>query len=1035
MGGEVGKQGEWGNQMDQSGLFTIPSGRNFLESLAAGLLSYADQYHIDLPIIRVMLPTRRAVRGLRDAFITQKKNVPTLLPRIHPLGDVDAEELDFTLSGLGLTELDQLDIPPAISTLERQFILAQLIRAKDSSIKHAQSLSLAKDLATLLDQSHTEGLALSGLKSLVPQEDFADHWQNILKFLEIISDAWPKILEARGQIDPALRRAYLMNHLSTIWRDHPPKTPIIAAGSTGSVPTTAQLMKIVSQLPRGMVILPGLDLEMDEFSWKNLDDTHPQRTMKNLLDSFEIERSAVKIWPTPSTEHQQKHSDQAIRRALIREMMRPAESFGSQKLTPAIEANLNQNITICEAMNAREESQTIATMIRFELQTPHQTICLVTPDRQLAARVTTALKRWGIEADDSAGVSLSQTCSGQFFLHIVTLIAENFSPLALLQLIKHPLSIFKDLDFSNFEKHVLRGPAPTKGWQGIISRINALNSTLNDPIFLNILKIKEPLETGFAPLIDLSVNLHNPLELFQKILKQCEIMAGGEDVFWAAEESDSLSHFFSKFLQECQNLADMNVAMSIAEFADMVRVLMDQETHRTIQPRNPRIVILGQMESRLIQHDVMILSSLNEGTWPAEPAHDPWMSRMMRKKYGLSSPTRTIGLAAHDFTEAMAAPRVYLTRSIKSEGTETVPSRWLQRLSTLIKSSNFAQNWSDNEILSWTRQLDKSYSPYFKPLPPSPCPPVALRPRQLSATSIEKWIKNPYHIYAQKILKLKRIKSIDEDEIFSDRGTFLHEVLEEFITATRDHLPPKIEAVELFKSLAQQRLQKLEQVSPHWHYWWPKIDLIADWVVEQEQEWRTHARPYKLEESGAYQFAISDDFAGDKNRFTLTAKADRIDRLKTGGFAILDYKSGSIPTQKKIKCGQAPQLALEALILQKGGYKVSGSAEVKDLIYWKVAAEGETRSLSDKFGEENLQCLINEAEDGLKNLVRFFDDPSTPYTPLPLLGRIYEDERGYAHLARMGEWAVMGGENSEENEDDISSAAASAQNNESGENA
>lgn len=998
-------------------LYTIPSAHNFLKDLASGLLSYGLEHDIPLPSMRVMLPTRRAVRGLRDAFISQHGNKPILLPRIHPLGDVDPEELDFTLSNFGL---DVSNIPPAISGFERQFILAKLISAKDVKIGYAQSLILAKNLATLLDQSHTENLNLSGLKGVVPQSDFAEHWQNILKFLDIISEIWPKILFERGQIDPAHRRALLMKELGKIWDDQPPQTPIIAAGSTGSIPTTANLLNIVAHLPLGIVVLPGLDLELDKKSWQHLDDTHPQRTMRNLLDSFQLDRDAVKVWPASIVTASKDPLKYTERRQLIRAMMLPAETFGNQSINQKTTAQQLNTIQICEAVNSREEAQIIATKIRLELENPNQTICLITPDRQLAARVTTALKRWKIEADDSAGICLSETCSGQFFLNAISLLTEDFSALALLQLIKHPLSTFKDLKIDNFEKLVLRGSAPDKGWKGISRRSHEYFDTHED-----IKDLVTTLGAYFDPIIEFTQGAHPPLQMLQKILEQCENMGGGPQDFWAAEESDALSSFFSKLLIECQNLAPMD----IYELADIVRVMLNQEVHRNIQPRNQRIVILGQMESRLIQHDVMILSGLNEGTWPAEPSHDPWMSRQMRRNFGLSPAARTIGLAAHDFTEAMAAPKVILTRSIKSDGTETVPSRWLQRLSTLIKSSAISQDWTDNTIIRWTRELDRAKSAYFKPLPPAPCPPVSTRPQQLSVTAIEKWIKNPYHIYAQKILRLKRVKSLDEDEIFSERGTFIHAVLEKFITQTFDHFPVRSEAISMFKEIAKLHLLALETISPNWHYWWPKIDRLANWVVETEEHWRGVARPHYLEKTGSLLIHQNLDSAPARS-FTLTAKADRIDRFRAHGYAILDYKTGGIPTLKSITNGQCPQLALEALILKKNGYDMADSSSkpeahkvVTDLIYWRVAAEGDTVSLAEKFGPDNIDELITQAELGLKELVALYESSLTPYIALPLQGRIYEDDRAYAHLARMGEWAILGGENSDDSEYDADGGA------------
>ncbi|MDD3021280.1 MAG: double-strand break repair protein AddB [Alphaproteobacteria bacterium] len=983
------------------GVYTIPSGQNFLKKLARGLLEVSSQS--DDPVnalihMRVLLPTRRAARGLRDAFLDLKKGQTVLLPRLQPLGDVDADELDLTLSGLGL---DITDIPPAIKSLERQFLLAKYIRAKDKNLPHDQSLTLAKNLATLLDQVHTEGLDFSRLSDLVPYAEFSAHWQETLTFLEIITTTWPKILEERGQIDPAERRALLMNALTDLWTKHPPDTPIIAAGSTGSIPTTAKLLQTIAQLPKGSVILPGLDLGLDEESWNVIDDTHPQRTMKNLLTRMDLKRDQIKLWPSCE-------KDDPPRRRLIRAMMHPAQTFGSSLLEEDSIQDFKDNVTICETANAREQAAVIATSLRMILEEHGKTACFVTPDRSLARRVTTALKRWGIDADDSAGQSLITTTSGIFITTFLSVLEKEFAPIPLLEFLKSPLFIKHDLPLAEFERLVLRGPRPAAGLEGLARRIKTLKDQeqeLLEPVMNVLRSMSLPLEVYLS-------GLHAPKEMLLKIISCIEDISGGAESLWSHPESDALSNFMSQLLNEAEQLPEMD----FAEWASVLRALLLQETFREIQPKHPRIIILGQLESRLIQHDLMILAGLNEGMWPSEPAHDPWMSRPMRNKFGLPPAARSIGLSAHDFTEGLSAPRVIITRSIKQDGAETVPSRWLQRLSTLLTASGVSPDWTQNNLIAWTRLLDFPTSRYARPEPPQPCPPRDKRPQKLSATRIEKWMKNPYHIYVEKILGLKRLDPLEDDAIFSDRGNFLHDVLEEFVKCTEYELPDN--AKDIFMEISQQKLAELESLSPHWHYWWPRMEKIADWVIKTESDWRTTATPWRQEVEGLYKIYESQD--GTRS-FTVTAKADRIDRMKAGGAAIIDYKTGSTPLNKDILSGHAPQLPIEALILQKGGFANTpmGTAE---MAYWKVAHNGKVDKLTSKktiIFEE----LIPAAEKGLLSLILQFEDQSTPYTPFPPLGtRIYDDERAIAHLARVAEWSAIGGEG-EDNESDDGEAA------------
>ncbi|MCB1557351.1 MAG: double-strand break repair protein AddB [Alphaproteobacteria bacterium] len=980
------------------GLYTIPSGQNFLKKLAEGLWHSVDQDQQQLTKLRVLLPTRRASRGLRDAFLELNNGTPILLPRLQPLGDVNAEELDLTLSGLGL---DITDIPPAIPALERQFLLAHQVQRKEQTLPFDQCLALAKNLATLLDQVHTEDLDFSNLESLVEFGEFSEHWKQILTFLEIVTTHWPLILRSRGQVDPAKRRALLMKALTDLWSQHPPESPIIAAGSTGSIPTTASLLNTIANLPRGAVILPGLDLHLEEESWSRIDDTHPQRTMKNLLDKMEKTRTNVKLWPTCTKED-------TPRNKMIRAIMLPAQTFGQILPTEKEMEEFQSNITICETINAREQATVIATALRATLEEKGKTACLVTPDRPLARRVTIALKRWNIEADDSAGQALIITPIGTLISSLLRTIEENCAPLAILSLLKHPLcqtsETLSSEEIEFFEKEILRGTKPAPGLEGLQRRIDKKNPDGQE----KCQPVIKYLDDHLSPLLELATKPNAPEKFLTELIKQTEIIAGGKELLWSQTESEDFSSLFSNLIIEARKLPPM----PFKDWGAIITAILTQESCREIQPRHPRIVILGQLESRLIQHDVMILSGLNEGMWPSEPAHDPWMSRPMRKKFGLPPAARSIGLAAHDFSEALTAQKVIITRSLKEDGAETVPARWLQKLSTLLNAARKKQDWTKTDLIQWSRALDAPLHAYQKPEEPMPTPPLENRPQKLHATWVEKWMNNPYHLYANKILRLKPLPPLEDDTIFADRGTLIHEILKEFIKETEHGIGDN--AKNLFLKIAKDKFDELETVSAQWHYWWPRMDKIADWIIAEEKRHRETAFPWQQETEGSTLIYQSPNTG---RTFTLAAKADRIDRLKTGGAVIIDYKTGSPPSLKEIQAGLAPQLPLEGIILEDGGFEKT-PLSMNGLSYWKVAPRGTVINLHEKDKKYlEYETLLSDARKALNELVRQYEIPTTPYMAIPpKKNQHFPETKAYAHLARISEWATFD-EETETNEE------------------
>lgn len=972
------------------GLYTIPSHQPFLRALAEGLLQSVDGQLERLAQIRVMLPTRRAARGLRDIF-PLLLDKPALLPRLQPIGDVDADELDLTLAGYGL---DLEPIPPAIPKLERQFLLAELIAAKEKTMGFDQCLSLAGELAVLIDQVHTESLDFSNLSKLVPETgNLSAHWSETLHFLDIVTTVWPVILSERGQIDSAKRRVMLMDTLVALWAAHPPETPVVAAGSTGSIPVTARLLGAITHLPQGAVILPGLDKAMDDHDWACLEDTHPQRTMRNFLTGLEKTRANVKIWPSAmAAEHHP-------RSGWIRAMMAPAETYGAQRLKDEEREDFRSSVTICEAANPREHAAVIATAIREALEDQTTTIGLITPDRSVAERVIINLKRWNIDVDDSAGTPLARTGSGSLILSLVRAADEQFAPLPMIEILKHPyVELGHENDIRRFEEWVLRGAKPQAGWRGLSDRMESLPSdkrAVLEPFFKAAHQSLNQLETIKRAVI-------NPAQELETVIALFENLCGGTAKAWEQEESDALSAALQTLLRELSRYDQM----AFDAWAGILRDYLAQETYRKTESKHPRIVILGQLEARLLRYDLMILAGLNEGMWPSEPAHDPWMSRPMRKTFGLPPSDRSIGLSAHDFSEALHADRVLITRSLREDGADTVPSRWLQRLRTLLDAAGETSHWGNTALLRWARALDNPTSKFSRTDAPEPRPPREYRPTKLPATAIEKWINNPYEIYARRILNLRRVPAIDEDMIHAEKGSFIHAVLEEFVASSADWVPDQARFESLLTEIAVRRLHERAHMTPEWRYWKPQIPRLARDVALTELKLRTEGaqRPWRQEAEGQVLVYTSEQSG---RQFIITAKADRIDRSVVDGAAIIiDYKTGTFPSNTKVLSGLAPQLPIEAYLLAHGGYGETARS-VSGLCYWKIPGENPIKNVLAARSKPTIESILDDTEDGLTNLIKAFEDETTPYTAFPLSGDLYEDEKAYAHLARMTEWAVI----------------------------
>ncbi len=982
-------------------VFTISADRSFVDALAHGILARIGTDPMSLARARILLPTRRAERALRAAFLHHGARDGLLLPRISTFGapDDDAPET------LGLDALiGDADIPPAIGEMRRRLILARLIRQGGGTFAGTQdmALRLADELARLVDQVHTEGLDWARLADLVDLPN-PQHWQDTVAFLRIVTEHWPRILDGMGLIDPADRRNRLLRAMAAAWRANPPDGPIFAAGTTGTVPATAALVAAVAGLPNGVVVLPGLDRALDDDDWAAVGPTHPQYGLKHLLDQMGLPREAVADWPRAPDEP----PPMPDRLRLVGIAQLPASRTGDvpREDFPAAQVrSAMAGVTRVDCPTPQDEATAIALALRGVLETPERTGVLVTPDRQLAARVAALLARWHIAIDDSAGRRLSRSRAGRYLLHLLEAAIEGLAPVPLLALLHHPLVAedmrgAHDADIRTFERRYLRGPRPAPGFEGLRARVAADDAADHRTRWLGWL---DSLEAKLGPLAALCTDPRATAPLTDYLaahIAAAEALAGA-DSLWAGDDGNAAQEVLDDLgvaAADCAPLTPDDYLAVLTAGLESVTVRPGFGTH-------PRLAILGPLEARLQRHDLVVLGGLNDGTWPPDPGIDPWMSRPMRATFGLPGADRRIGLSAHDFAQCFAAPEVMLTRALRVDGAPTTPSRWLLRLDATLDTfgGGEATRFASGDWLAWAAALDrpKGLAPVARP---APTPPVAARPRRLSVTQIEMWRRNPYAVYARHVLGLRKLDDLDEEPGAADFGNVVHDVLDRFVASDGPGDGPG--TLESLLALGRQVLDDSIDSPAIRALWWPRIARVAAWFAERQDE-RAHAIARTVTERKGEM-----EVMGQAGPFTLSATADRIDLLADGTARVIDYKTGAPPSATEVAAGYAPQLTLEGAMVLAGGFEGVSATAISALEYWRVGGlvpAGEVKSATKGPPDD----VIAEAKTGLAGLVARFDDAATPYLarPSPKHAPRYDD---YQHLARTSEWSAVGGEDPE----------------------
>ena len=979
-------------------IFNISPRYPFLEVLTSYIIETAKKENLNIADDIVLLPTRRACRHMKEIFLRYSDDKAVLLPTILPLGDIDE-------NGLASLDYDNenlySDLPPAISKIKRNLILSTLVKAKMKDFTEEQAYSLAVDLAHLMDTVEMEELSFNNLQNLVPEE-YSEHWQETLEFLKIITAEYPKILEDNNVMNPVDRKVRLIKKQIEFWKKYPPKGRVFAGGSTGSLVPISYMLRFISKMDKGFLILPGLDKNISDkdfeiltASYPKTNQNHPQYGLLKLIKGLGLKISDIPELPM-FKDYDVADSDREL---LSSHIMLSSDMSDDWSKLPKLNNNVLSGVSEITLDTDSDEVFAVASLLRkavFE----NKKALLITPDRKIAKSVANELKRWNIIVDDSAGIPASDTITGNYIILVLKMLYDNFSPYSILAVLKHQYTHlgYKKSDLESltqeFEEKILRGKISLNNLDKII------DITFKFPkIYELLLKIKDLSKSIYSKICD--SKKYNLYDLLKEHLILVENFVDSSDVnkteiLWKSDLHNDLSSELASLLSSLKEIKDEKNSVDIdkmtasAYFVFISNYLLSLSLRPKINS-HPNIAIMNSIEARLITADLYIMSGLNEDTFPSITSDDPWMSRPMKAKFNLPLPERKVGLSSHDFVEFFCKKNVVMTHATKVNGTNTITSRWLTKLSAIIKIANL--EWKDSlneEVKSWIKISNEDIiSSRCKR--PAPCPPISARPKQLSATWIEKWYRDPYIIFANKILRLKKLDDINPVAGPAELGTVIHNSLEEF---KKKNLSTYAELMQLMMNNALPYID-----IPQIDFWYSKFKTVAKWFVNYEESIKNLTSCSFEEEEGSFQ--ITPDF-------TITAKADRIDILKENNKAIIfDYKTGTPPSEKEVETGYAPQLPIEALILQNKGFNnIKGTSSIAGVRYVKLTGSKNGEIKGEKL-DEVIDDIISKTLNNLKETIAKFSVETTPYLSRPnpnKVGHNIENYSEYSHLARVKEW-------------------------------
>ena len=979
-------------------IYNIESHLPFADNFAKGLLQ---RYQDDLPAVQIYLPTVRSIKSLSAAFDKLQKGKAILLPSMFSLSDAPQDEMDFDDSKINLTGKEIPNKP--IGEQERLFLLAKLVqqaKAKEK-LSPANILTLARSLGDFLDMMQIAEVELETLDELCPA-DYAHHWQKNLAFLGLIKNHWGEILKERNVSDIMDYQNKLLYRLGEfLQKNAGGKKAVIIAGTTGTRSAVRNFSKVIANLPNGAVVLPGLDKICSDDEWLACgeDASHPQYNLHHFLSSLESNRNDLQDWCEDD-----KQSEQYKRLQFLSKAMRSSKAKTGNFAVEEYDGKLP--IYACES--EEEEARLIAYHMREALETPDKTAALITPSRRLSVKVATELKRWNVSVDVSAGQLLSASHAGQYLKLIADTCASNLRPVKLLGLLQHPLSACElpkeemNRLTALLEQHILRGTKPDKNFAGLRKRLTEIKhdkyNTLHDKAD-EVANFIDRLEKHLSPLVELqdsrSIPPHKILAIHIKVAEKFAStdQEKGSDIIWKNESGIRLALMVNEALKHATHMP----AMLLSDYPEFFDNFIGGASFSQPFSYHPRLFIWGTLEARLQTADLMILGGLNEEVWPQSLPADAWMSASMRKNCNLPPLEQRIGLGAHDFCQALTAgAQVILTYAKRRGHTPMSPARWIERIEAALQNK---KTNTETQKQHWHKLLNGNKPSSITFPQPHYAPPIEVRPKALSVTRFSLWRKDPYAVYADRILKLKALDKIEKPSEAAAKGTLIHRILE--LVIQKSAKPDK----SLFTEIATQELNKMVLSFRERSIITHKLKSIGEWFIQKQAE--HNITEIKTECRGEMKIP---------NDWVISGTADRIDFDEEGNCYIIDYKSGGSPSAKDMIEGREMQLPLEAWMAAEGAF-AGKKAEAKALEIWRISGQFTPFGSSEQQGGEvarsitgdDLEAAINNNKETALKLMQIFADENFAYFCFPDSTKPPQKKyNDYAYFERLDEWTIHG---------------------------
>lgn len=935
------------NISNKTNIFNIPANYSFFDSFCCFIDEKFGNKQERINDLTIIFPNKRSCREFDKIFTNYNKF--NIKPNFKAISEINIDDFYKFFNQEDLSELlSEIKAIKKISNIDYLFFLSEEISKTQifKNVDFLQSFNIAISLKNIFDDIEKQDINIEKIYD-IDDSNLSAHRQFSLDFLkEFYVNIKNKTLK-NNIFNDSNWQNFIVNKFAEMIEQKSLKSEIIIAGSTGSVSYSRNLINSICQQDKGYLILYGLSKNNNFVDFEK----SPQFILSNLLQHLKVDYSQITEIKYRDYLLSSEKRIEFIESALIaseKTYLWNEINFDNDFLNK----DFNQNLQYIEAENEIKEAKLIVEAIKDNNK---KTAIIINSDN-LAQILKSELKLNNIAFNDARSISLKNSKIINLLLLIIDLYENNFASDSLLSILKHPLVELKNRELiSEFEIKIIRQQRSQRNIDGIKSKLESCESELKDffaDFYQKISHINFSNKIKFSDFYDQIILAFNNLtnKDFYKIIKD-------EDY------SEELLNLLNK-LKNHQSLI-----IKSAEISEFFYKLFSSISYFEEYNSNAKVNLISTIEARLLNFDLLIVSSLNYGDFP-QIKGDNWLGKKIRKSLEIDFSDKKYGQNLYDFCNYFCNKSVILTRSKYVNGSLSLASPLISRLLILwqkIGFSVFKQPKLQQEINFHSRdkisflKLEKKY-----------------RPKTLAATDLAILAKDPYQIYAKKILKLKELQKIDYEPSYKEFGSFIHKILEEFVKSQNQNIDEfMVNAKTIFSQFFISDEAKI--------IWWPKFENIFNNFLKIKDN-LVFEKDY-LEISG--EINISD--------IKIKAKIDRFS-LKNQELQIFDYKTGQIPSKKDIISGLEPQLLIYGLILSSGSLqnKITTNYCLKSLNYIKLSAFSDCE-IKIIFKDQEIEKYLESAKYGLKELLDFYQNEESQYKISLSQDKIHE----YSHLERV----------------------------------